>query len=41
MKRDGREQIAPLTHDDVLDAHDFLKRWHGPVSEIVTSSKPA
>jgi len=41
VKRDARELVAPLTRDDVLDAHDFLKRWHGPVSEIVTSSKPA
>ena len=41
VKRDERELAAPLTRDDVLDAHEFLKRWHGPVSEIVNTSKSA
>lgn len=37
VKRDGAKPgPAPLTHDDVLDAHDFLKEWHGSVEEIVT-----
>ena len=40
VKRDAREMAAPLTRDDVLDAHDFLKRWHGTVSDVVTP-KPA
>jgi hypothetical protein len=40
VKRDARELVAPITHDDVLDAHDFLKHWHGTVSEIV-AAKPA
>jgi hypothetical protein len=40
VKRDARETVAPITHDDVLDAHEFLKRWHGSVNEIV-AAKPA
>jgi hypothetical protein len=28
----------PFTRDDVLDAHDFLKRWHGPVAELISKS---
>lgn len=34
VKRDGADEARPLTRDDVLDAHDFLKRWHGPAAEI-------
>jgi hypothetical protein len=41
VKRDDREFVAPLTRDDVLDAHEFLKRWHGPVSEAVNTPKSA
>jgi hypothetical protein len=40
VKRDANELVAPLTRDDVLDAHEFLKHWHGTVSDIV-SAKPA
>jgi len=24
-----------FTEDDVLDAHDFLQTWHGPVAEVI------
>ena len=37
VKRDERELASPLTRDDVLDAHEFLKQWHGSVSEIVAT----
>jgi hypothetical protein len=38
VRRDEKEVIAPLTKDDVLDAHDFLKTWHGTVSELIGST---
>jgi predicted RNA-binding Zn-ribbon protein involved in translation (DUF1610 family) len=37
VKRDGpREVNEPISHDDVLDAHDFLMRWHGTVQDIIS-----
>ena len=38
VKRDEKALVAPLTRDDVLDAHDFLKTWHGTVSELIGSN---
>ena len=39
VKREERKSIAaPLTRDDVLDAHEFLKAWHGTVKEIIDSA---
>ena len=38
VKRDGLDESTPLTRDDVLDAHEFLKRWHGPVAEIIKAA---
>ena len=38
VKRDGTEADEPLTRDDVLDAHDFLKGWHGPVGELIKAA---
>ena len=33
------EDIAPaFTEDDVLDAHDFLQTWHGPVAELIKTA---
>ena len=37
VKRDPREMVTPITRDDVLDAHEFLKVWHGRVADIVSS----
>ena len=37
VKRDSRELVTPITRDDVLDAHEFLKGWHGRVTDIVSS----
>jgi hypothetical protein len=36
VKRDERELVAPLTRDDVLDAHEFLRQWQGRVADIVS-----
>ena len=39
VKRDGPgagEVGQPINRDDVLDAHEFLKRWDGTVEEILT-----
>ena len=37
VRRDGAKSgPAPITRDDVLDAHEFLKEWHGNVEEIIT-----
>lgn len=38
VKRDHGDDAAPITRDDVLDAHEFLKRWHGPVAELITAA---
>lgn len=38
VRRDAREAAAPITRDEVLDAHEFLKRWHGPVGELISAS---
>lgn len=36
VQREGTEPVSvPLTRDDVLDAHEFLKRWHGTVGELI------
>jgi hypothetical protein len=35
-----REDQNPpaFTEDDVLDAHDFLQTWHGPVAELIKTA---
>ncbi len=38
VKRDSPEAGEPLTRDDVLDAHEFLRRWHGPVGELISAA---
>ncbi len=35
VRRDAADAATPITKDDVLDAHEFLKRWHGPVGELI------
>jgi hypothetical protein len=32
---DDKPEPPPISRDDVLDAHEFLKRWHGPISEAI------
>ena len=32
------EKTPAFTKDDVLDAHDFLQTWHGPVAPLINSS---
>ena|SRR5258706_16472482 len=41
LKRDRPELADPITRDDVLDAHEFLKRWHGPLAEALGDAKSA
>src|SRR5690348_7797957 len=36
VKRDGKRAPVPITRDDVLDAHEFLKTFHGPVGELIS-----
>jgi hypothetical protein len=37
VKRDMPSEAGPpISRDDVLDAHEFLDRWHGTVNEILT-----
>ena len=38
VKRDHADDTTPITRDDVLDAHEFLKRWHGPVGELISAA---
>lgn len=33
------EKGSALTEDDVLDAHDFLQTWHGPVAELIKTAR--
>ena len=35
VKRDGRQTASPISRDDVLDAHEFLSTWHGPVAALI------
>ncbi len=37
-REDASDAESPITRDDVLDAHDFLKRWHGHVAEILNDA---
>ncbi len=32
------DELAPLTTDDVLDAHEFLAGWRGSVAELTKTS---
>ncbi|HUQ42132.1 MAG TPA: hypothetical protein VM052_06505 [Candidatus Limnocylindrales bacterium] len=37
VKREqSSDAVPPITRDDVLDAHEFLERWHGRVEEVLT-----
>ena len=36
VERDGKPAQAPITRDDVLDAHEFLKTFHGPMGELIS-----
>ena len=38
VRGDEKDVAAPLTKDDVLDAHEFLKTWHGAVTELIGST---
>ncbi len=40
VRRDRPELADPLTLDDVLDAHEFLKTWHGRLGELI-APRPA
>jgi len=31
------EKTPAFTKDDVLDAHDFLQSWHGPLAQVVSN----
>ena len=35
LKRDRASETPPISRDDVLDAHEFLQRWDGPVTEVL------
>lgn len=36
VQRDVALAGEPITRDDVLDAHEFLTRWNGPVAELIS-----
>jgi hypothetical protein len=38
VKRDGATDREPITRDDVLDAHEFLRGWHGPVRDLISAA---
>ncbi len=38
VRRDAEDAATPITKDDVLDAHEFLERWHGPVAELIATA---
>lgn len=35
VERDTALEVPPITRDDVLDAHELLKRWDRPLSDLV------
>ena len=37
VERDD-EKTPAFTEDDVLDAHDFLQTWHGPVAQLINNA---
>jgi transcription elongation factor Elf1 len=37
VEREDENEPA-FTEDDVLDAHDFLQTWHGPVAELIKTA---
>ncbi len=37
VQRDDEKSPA-FTEDDVLDAHDFLHTWNGPVAELIKTA---
>ena len=32
------EKTPAFTKDDVLDAHDFLQAWHGPLARLIDNT---
>lgn len=32
------DKTPVFTKDDVLDAHEFLQTWHGPVAQLITNT---
>lgn len=32
------QKTPAFTKDDVLDAHDFLQTWHGPLTQLITNT---
>ena len=39
VRRDRTELAAPITVDDVLDVHEFLCQWHGPLADLLSATK--
>lgn len=38
VEREDAVKAPAFTKDDVLDAHDFLQTWQGPVAEITKTA---
>jgi hypothetical protein len=38
VEREEGMTAPALTKDDVLDAHDFLQTWRGPVAELIKTA---
>ena len=38
VRRDRTELAAPITLDDVLDVHEFLRQWHGPLADLLSAT---
>ena len=38
VEREGEKKLPALNADDVLDAHDFLAKWNGPVAKLVKTA---
>jgi hypothetical protein len=39
VKRERREIVAPITGNDVLDVHEFLQRWDGPLAALLSPER--
>ena len=38
VEREDEKRVPAFTEDDVLDAHDFLEKWNGPVAELLKTA---
>ena len=38
LETPGNPHLGPITDDEMIDVHRFLRRWSGDVQELITAS---